>query len=193
MPWLANAALKFEENATMAFIRRVSRLFAADLHAVLDRVEAPDALLKQAVREMEDELVKGAQRLKALERERAMLLKRGKELQATLGEIEGKLDLCFAAGNDDLARKLTRRKLLTTRLGQRLEENIEALDEDLAERRTTLASQQDQLELMRQKAELFAAEDRAPFDDVASEHDAVIGDDELEVAFLQEKQAREQK
>ena len=42
----------------MALITRVSRLFQADLHAVLDRIEEPEVLLKQAVREMEEELAR---------------------------------------------------------------------------------------------------------------------------------------
>ena len=40
----------------MALISRVSRLFTADVHAVLDRIEEPEVLLKQAIREMEDEV-----------------------------------------------------------------------------------------------------------------------------------------
>ena len=40
----------------MALINRVARLFKADFHAVLDQIEEPELLLKQAVREMEDEL-----------------------------------------------------------------------------------------------------------------------------------------
>lgn len=36
----------------MALINRATRLFRADLHAVLDRIEEPDILLRQAVREM---------------------------------------------------------------------------------------------------------------------------------------------
>ena len=38
----------------MALITRFSRLFRADLHAVLDRIEEPDVILRQAVREMEE-------------------------------------------------------------------------------------------------------------------------------------------
>ena len=34
----------------MPLINRVSRLFRADLHAVLDRIEEPDVLLRQAAR-----------------------------------------------------------------------------------------------------------------------------------------------
>ena len=37
----------------MALITRISRLFTADFHAVLDRIEEPDVLLKHAIREME--------------------------------------------------------------------------------------------------------------------------------------------
>ena len=36
----------------MALINRMSRLFTADIHAVLDRIEEPNVLLKHAIREM---------------------------------------------------------------------------------------------------------------------------------------------
>ena len=48
----------------MALITRVGRLFRADLHAVLDRVEEPEVLLRQAIREMEEELAEDRQRLR---------------------------------------------------------------------------------------------------------------------------------
>ena len=40
----------------MALITRISRLFKADFHAVLDQIEEPEQLLRQAIREMEDDL-----------------------------------------------------------------------------------------------------------------------------------------
>ncbi len=42
----------------MALISRLTQLFQADFHAVLDRLEEPDALLRQAVRDMEDALAR---------------------------------------------------------------------------------------------------------------------------------------
>lgn len=176
----------------MALIKRLSRLFAADLHAVLDQIEEPEALLKQAVREMEEELARRAARLKALERERATLAKRRGELERTLTELDEKLDLCFAAGNDELARKLTRRKLLTVALEQRHVARGEALDEDLATLRGELGSQQDQLELMRQKVELFAIDERGGRGE-RGDAEPAVSDEELEVAFLKEKRAREKR
>ena len=47
----------------MALINRISRLFKADFHAVLDHIEEPEALLKQAIRDMEDDLAKTKQRI----------------------------------------------------------------------------------------------------------------------------------
>jgi phage shock protein A len=38
----------------MALITRLSRLFQADMHAVLDKIEEPELLLRQAIREMEE-------------------------------------------------------------------------------------------------------------------------------------------
>ena len=47
----------------MALINRISRLFKADFHAVLDQIEEPEALLKQAIRDMEDDLASTEQRV----------------------------------------------------------------------------------------------------------------------------------
>ncbi|MGH8588771.1 MAG: PspA/IM30 family protein, partial [Gammaproteobacteria bacterium] len=50
----------------MALITRVSRLFRSDLHAVLDRIEEPEVLLRQAIREMEAELSSDEQRIRLM-------------------------------------------------------------------------------------------------------------------------------
>ena len=40
----------------MALIKRVARLFHSDMHAVLDRLEDPESLMKHSIREMEEDL-----------------------------------------------------------------------------------------------------------------------------------------
>ncbi len=57
----------------MALITRVTRLFTADMHAVLDRLEEPDVLLRQAVREMHEVLASDRQQLRALRGESTRL------------------------------------------------------------------------------------------------------------------------
>ena len=84
----------------MALITRVSRLFQADFHAVLDRIEEPEILLHQAVREMEEALAREEQRSKVLQHEQRQLINREANLKQSLHDIEEELDTCFEAGND---------------------------------------------------------------------------------------------
>ena len=61
----------------MALITRVARLFRADFHAVLDRVEEPDILLRQAIREMEDDLARDEKGYQRQQQEAEQLAKKG--------------------------------------------------------------------------------------------------------------------
>ncbi|MDH3560304.1 MAG: PspA/IM30 family protein, partial [Gammaproteobacteria bacterium] len=116
----------------MALITRVSRLFRADLHAVLDRIEEPDVLLRQAVREMEEELARDEQRIKVLTHEHEQLVSRHRDIQQTLEGVEAELDVCFESGKDDLARALIRRKLEAQRFIRFLTRKHETLETTLA-------------------------------------------------------------
>jgi phage shock protein A len=170
----------------MALINRMSRLFTADVHAVLDRIEEPDVLLKHAVREMEEELARGEQHVRALEHEHGTLGERHRKTRAALADLGEQLDVCFANGNEDLARKVLKRRLETERLERHLDERRASLAQELAVRRTALDEQREQLDVMRQKAELLTA---TPGD--SSKTDFVVGDAEVEVALLRERQKRQ--
>jgi phage shock protein A len=172
----------------MALINRMSRLFTADVHAVLDRIEEPDVLLKHAIREMEEELARGEQRVKQLEHERDALADRHRKVQAVRAELAEQLDICFANGNDALARKIVKRKLETERLEAHVVERRAAVDKALAERRAAADEQREHLDVMRQKAELLTAAPVAGSD--ADKTDFTVSADEVEVAFLRERQTR---
>ena len=175
----------------MALITRVSRLFQADFHAVLDRIEEPEVLLRQAVREMEEELARDEQRNKVLQYEQGQLTARETEFKQSLHDIEEELDVCFESGNDDLARAWIRRKLEAQRFCKGLSRKRGALQETLAELNTRLQENQARLESMRQKAELLAAESvRARPADNWTIPDITVRDEDVEVAFLREQQQR---
>ncbi|MEH6358621.1 MAG: PspA/IM30 family protein, partial [Pseudomonadales bacterium] len=93
----------------MALINRLSRLFQADFHAVLDRIEEPDIQLKQAVREMQLALDQDEQRLSLLQHEIEQLNKAGTAANEALQTFDEELDICLAAEKEDLARDLIRR------------------------------------------------------------------------------------
>ena len=175
----------------MALITRVSRLFEADFHAVLDRIEEPEVLLRQAVREMEEELARDEQRSRILQHEQGQLVARETDLEQSLHEIEAQLDVCFESGNDDLARACIKRKLEAQRYCKGLarkrqaqQSTLEALDTRLRENRASLDS-------MRQKAELLAGESaHARPADNWTLPEISVRDEDVEVAFLREKQHR---
>ncbi len=177
----------------MVLIKRVTRLFRADLHAVLDRVEEPDILLRQAIREMEDDLARDEQACRQHERELEQLSKKESELRQLHASLGEELDVCFAADKEDLARSLIRRRL-----------EIEGALRLLGRRRGTLAAQRGQLaqrltenrtrcESMRQKAELFDEGPGEPAPDSVDRWPSVdvrVRDEDVEVALLKERQRR---
>ena len=126
----------------MALINRISRLFQADMHAVLNRMEEPEALLKQAVREMTENIANEEQQCKLMHKEMQQLGERLNDIDQALVKIESELDVCFASEKDDLARSLIKRKLETqlfrktmTRKREGLAKHISELDQRLQENR----------------------------------------------------------
>lgn len=175
----------------MTLITRITRLFRADLHAVLDRIEEPQALLRQSIREMEAALADDARLAHGLKRQHESLAAHEAELQAALRSLEEEMDLCFNSGEEVLARGLIKRKLETERVIKAKGLQRKELETELAEVQARLEEHRTRLDTIRQKAEAVA--------DLPGDYrtDAAWGkpepdDGEVEVAFLREKQKRRQ-
>jgi phage shock protein A len=181
----------------MALINRISRLFKADFHAVLDQIEEPEALLKQAIRDMEDDLAATEQRIALCAHDHSALTVRRRELEESVSEIDAQLDLCFESDKDDLAKGLIKKKLEAKRLYKRLDAKHAANEEYLDEQRSMLDQNSATLESLRQKAELFAhrtsvhTDSGSEFDDITwMAREMTVGDEEVEIAYLREKSVR---
>lgn len=179
----------------MALINRVSRLFKADFHAVLDHLEEPELLLKQAIRDMEDELAAAERRIDLCRADQDAISHRQTEIANALLEIREQLDLCFESGKDELAKKLVRKKLEAEQLQKRLNARYAANENFLGGQQRQLDSHRTTLEGLRQKAEIVAHRPVAGStsdigDRIWIDRDARVDDDEVEVAFLREKNAR---
>lgn len=175
----------------MSLISRLSRLFQADFHAVLDRIEEPETLLRQAIREMQEELARDGRRVKTLEGEHDQILARQTRLEQSLDEIEPQLDICLESGQDDLARALVKRKLHAQRLTALLQGKRKTLEKSLAGLRDRLREHSARLDSIRQRSELVAEQDAS----VSSAEDWTTPDlsiraEDVEVALLQEKHKR---
>ena len=177
----------------MALITRLSRLFKADMHAVLDRIEEPQQLLAQAIREMETALHQEQQQLKLQQHEQRQLQRRLEGLQQKLEASEEELDICFNSGKEELARGIIKRRLEAERLGRVLAQQEEALGEQAKQLSARIEQHRSELEGMRQKAELLAAEQ--PDNDTGRGMDDIgvsVSEDEVEIALLREKERRAQ-
>ena len=179
----------------MALLTRVSRLFKADFHAVLDHIEEPEQLLRQAIREMEDELQGSEVEIARCEQEQESLDDHSRELASRIDGLNAELDLCFEAEKDELARSLVRRKLLAERTVRHLESRQQANLRFLKKERQQLDENRTTLEGLRQKADVFlaktpAAAQGADFALQDTHGEMSVSDDEIEIAFLREKSAR---
>jgi phage shock protein A len=175
----------------MALINRITRLFRADMHAVLDRLEEPDTLLKQAVREMEEEIAHDAQRLKLLRHQQGQASDRSADLTQNLTQIDAELDLCFAQRQTDLARSLVKRKIEAQRFNKMLQKKSETLVTDVRDLEQRLTENHARLQAMQQKLELLSEDlARSAGYDTGPAADISVCDDEVDVAFLREQQQR---
>jgi phage shock protein A len=161
-------------------------LFTADFNAVLDRIEEPELLLKQAVREMEETIEAAEQRIKRLNLEREQCLARVAQATSTLAAVEDELDVCFAANEETLARTLIRRRLETERQLDATRQAGERVDAALAELEKELDDHRQRLERVRQQAGVVMTKSAA----VDTAVTTAVTNDDVEVAFLREKQRR---
>ena len=175
----------------MALIRRVSRLLLADLHALLDQLEEPETLLRQAIREMEAILAGDKQHYKLLLHELEMLEQRAQEIRHALSGGENELDLCFENSQEALARDLIRRRLESESLLQALSARHDRVEKSCNELKAAIEQNHSRLQSTRQKAELFSVEkSRKPSQECWSGAGSRILDQEVELALLREKQKR---
>jgi phage shock protein A len=175
----------------MALINRITRLFRADFNAVLDRIEEPESLLKDAIREMELLIENDTRQSKHMEQEKAETNERLHVTEQSLLKIDKELDLCFETNNEVLARKLVKRKLETQRYCQLTIHRHRQIEKVLEDIESRLNENRDRLSTIKQKLELLdgntlSAESKSYHPD----NYIFIQDDEVEIAFIQEKQQR---
>src|SRR4029434_6028004 len=139
----------------MTLITRITRLFKADLHGILDGLEEPEEVIKQAIRDMEEDIATQEHRLEELRATLQRLEREAQEATATMQEIEQQIDICFAAENEPLARNLIRKRLDMIRRAKgiaRAQEETRAQSDSLA---TKIATHKAQLARVVEKLKVY--------------------------------------
>lgn len=175
----------------MTLLTRFSRLFRADVNAMLDRLEEPDLQLRQAVRDMQEE-IEGLQRQgRSRERELTRLASQVKQATEAISRIDQQLDLCVANARDDLARGLVRRKLQFENGLRQLAQRREQSERELSEGEQRLTDYRARLESLQHRLESLEPRQASsqPTGAFAFTQPAVT-DEDVEVAWLREQQRR---
>lgn len=171
----------------MAIISRVSRLFRADVHAVLDRIEEPHALLKQSLREMDAVVAERTRQLQQRQAERDRCRERCRQIDQAIAAIAEELDLSFEAGNDELIRRCLRRRLQLQRQQAQLAQRGNELEAEIASASAALAEQGERLAGLRQQAALL----ELPGDSASDPADpTTVTEADVDLALLRELQLR---
>lgn len=181
----------------MSLLHRITRLLKADIHGILDAIEEPDIMLKQAIREMQEEIDNSETQIKTLAKQLDGLSERKQDLLLMLDEIDMQIGLCFADNNDLLAKAALRKKMETEAVLQligshqkSLLEEKSALATELAGRRCKLKSVIDRLTLLTgQNAEDWQTGIGLNGGSAGCE---TVTQEDVELAFLKEKQKRVQ-
>lgn len=179
----------------MTLITRVSRLFKADVHGILDALEEPETILKQAVREMEEEIDKSRLQIKKLDKQTERFGTIKKNLKSKLDSTEQQIDYAFTENNEVLIKSLLRKKLEINLRVKATENGFLQLNDDKIELETELKEQNDKLKSIIEKLNLFSVQpsySQINGVDEFGDFDAksAVTQEDVELVFLHEKQRR---
>ena len=149
----------------MAITNRVKRLLCADVHAVLDVIEEPEAILKQAIREMQEALDWKKARLTGNEKTLLSLQANQAYLEEELVKIGKDLELALEEGAEDLSRKILGRRLITEKHLDVMAKRIEQWQILCRQRTEEIETQESQLASILEKSKMFVhpSTDDSPF------------------------------
>ena len=176
----------------MAVLNRFTNLLSADMHAVLDKLEDPLASLKLAVRDMECALTDGNRDLVELRRKGELLGRQKQLCSEQLTELKRKLDTCFESEQDALAKSVLRNKLRKEKQSAALSQALTDNEQTIREQEKSLRENEQRLAAMREKLALVSqqrdTQTATAFQ--CGDDEPTVSDEDVEVAYLQEKQKR---
>ncbi len=186
----------------MTIIKRLTNLLTADMHAVLDLIEDPVVILKQAIRDMEASIEEQHKSECILKANLNILLMEEQQLNKQTESINLDLEHSFKTNNSKLAKKLIKRKLLLKKYNEIIQQNIHSLNETISHLHKQLIEKNSQCESIKQESfQLFQQNNNGENTTTKLRQGTVttnslltpsITREEVELAYLTEQHAREQ-
>jgi phage shock protein A len=170
-------------------VDRITTLFRADAHGVVEALEERSLLLKQYVREAELELDRKRARLEAVREEEKRLREALERREAERVALDEDVGLALAGGKEDLARFAIRRLIPCRRVVQALRAEVAERAEEgrvLAER---VEVQEAQLEGLRTRVRAALARPADPERPGGWLAEPAVADEEVELELLRRRTA----
>ncbi len=178
----------------MSVLSRITRLFKADIHGVMDQLEDKELLVKQYLREMETSLQSKEMVLRQLLENLRLHENKQAEALQEIAKLEEDLGLAVRKNKDDIAKMLIRKQHAQKIIHQ----NFARKYQELAEEKEKLSSQVKEQRLKYESLKAKAAEycyspDRASFDQAdkvftQADNTLIIDDSEVELELIRRKE-----
>lgn len=178
----------------MAILTRVSRLLAADLHAVIDRLEEPQAQLQQAIREMQQLTTQLEQEQQRSSTKLTSLAQQQQKLSTQQATTQQELELCLDAKENKLARAVVRRSLKFDALLEQLTAELKLTQAQHESRAELLAEHQTELEALMAQAQLLegSVHETSTTSSTANLVSSGITEAQIDIALLAHQQRHQQ-
>jgi len=129
----------------MSIMTRFIRLCKADIHGVMDQFEDKELLLKQYLRDMEEELGEQKARLRLLTSARETDHLEHRKYAQEIAQTEDEIETAIQKDKDDIARFLIKKIKPLVRLHDETGCKIELSDAEISRLKESIAQQQRQL------------------------------------------------
>lgn len=139
----------------MSIATRFVRLWKADLHGVMESIEDKGLLLKQCLREMQDELECKEAALNTLVKKKEKARQEQESLHKENSKVEKDLEAAVSMGKDDISRFLIKKRLLLCRHLQELDNHTKRLEQDIMNAQEAVTARKSQFEQVQLRASEF--------------------------------------
>jgi phage shock protein A len=179
----------------MGIMTRFMRLCKADIHGVMDQLEDKGLLLKQYLRDMEEELGQKEARLRKLVVSRDKLQQDCDKYSGECKKLDADIESALKKGKDDIARLLIKKIKPMTSHRDELTRHIQNLSREITQFHGLIEEQRLQYEQLELRAkEYFHREEREKWEQtiattIPSVPSREPSEEEVELELLKRKEA----
>ncbi len=179
----------------MAIMTRFVRLCKADIHGVMDQLEDKGLVLKQYLRDMEQEIDRKEGMIKKMVASRDQAQQECEKYTREIEKLEQDLSVAIEKDKDDIARVLIRKLKPLVYHRDELGRHMEALDHEVTQLGKCIEGQRLQYEQLQLRCtEYFQAVEREAWDKAMSDivphrFSREPSEEEVELELLQRKES----